>query len=455
MKILQYLFLFLCIFDGAYSTPLDNGKRPDSIQSTNLTTTSNKTNSLNSSFPGSPDLSPSHVSKPVAVETSASGGIMEKKEIVPSHLFYSQVNGMIAICPPRRHLMEIIMDYVKGRSSTPDLDPSQGLTLDEWEKQIERWDAAVVRNPDREKAKRYVRNLIRRCEGCLCDFLTAKMRPTPRGPGGATCNNAAIALKCHIYYKCVCYIDLIQPTIGPDYQDVPLIYFQNAINRIPEHIRRVMNNWLWHVPPTMAEYEGQTLGFTRDARTYHSEPLDDEPSDDELSDDETQVPHHDSDSNSDFDGGRLTPLYGPQGEAGGFALDWDSLFDTGKEDEDTDHTPLANPATVNFDWIDDYLVENTDPDLEGLDGFDISPGMEYDYGYGHGPHGYGYGFGGGSGSGGGAGGSGSGGGGGSGSAKRDLHRRNKDNQGDEGAKNGENLGLRHVPTTSLGNFRFG
>ncbi|KAF3098540.1 hypothetical protein TWF102_006097 [Orbilia oligospora] len=112
-KIFKFLALFLCLFNGAYSTPLGNGTH--SVNSASLTISNDDINTTvsNSHSMNSPKLPPSPTSKPTAAETPNSSRIIKKAEFISPSLFYQQ--GQMSIeCPNQKVVMAIIRDYVGG-----------------------------------------------------------------------------------------------------------------------------------------------------------------------------------------------------------------------------------------------------------------------------------------------------------------------------------------------------
>ncbi|KAF3177102.1 hypothetical protein TWF225_008499 [Orbilia oligospora] len=294
----------------------------------------------------SPKLPPSPTSKPTAAETPNSSRIIKKAEFISPSLFYQQ--GQMSIeCPNQKVVMAIIRDYVGGtrRYPLPDL-VGTGITAEEWNRQLDVWGKVIEDNPVAGKAKRYVQNLQKRCFACRCNPETARLVHETNALLSNPCSNRMIALKCEVYFQCACTVPLIQPTFNATYRSVPLRYFQDAINRIPRYIReRAGDDWIWEVPSSMAEYEGQILRFTT--------PLWDPPSL-PLENSEPLEPYFDVDRSlwADHDPNDPNPppirLYGPQ----------------------------ANPVNLDFD-LDDFL------DFTGTgdqDMFDVPPGLEYEHG---------------------------------------------------------------------------
>ncbi|KAF3205908.1 hypothetical protein TWF679_009090 [Orbilia oligospora] len=200
-NVFKFLALFLCLFNGAYPTPLGNGTR--SVNSASLTISNDDIDATVSNPPSmnSPKPPPSPTSEPTAAETPNSSRIVKKAEFISPSLFYQQ--GQMSVeCPSQKGVMAIIRDYVGGtrRYPLPDL-VGTGITAEEWNRQLDVWGKVIEDDPVAGKAKRYVQNLQKRCFACRCNSETARLvhetSPLRRNP----CSNRMIALKCEVYFQ--------------------------------------------------------------------------------------------------------------------------------------------------------------------------------------------------------------------------------------------------------------
>ncbi|EGX51757.1 hypothetical protein AOL_s00043g776 [Orbilia oligospora ATCC 24927] len=203
-KIFKFLALFLCLFNGAYSTPLGNGTR--SVNSANLIRSNDDINTTVSHSPSmnSPKLPPSPTFKPTgtAAETPNAPRIIKKAEFISPSLFYQQ--GQMSVeCPNQKDIMAIIRDYVgrTRRYPLPDLGGT-GITAEEWNRQLDVWEKVIEDKPTAGKAKRYVKNLQKRCFACRCNPETARLvHETNALLINNPCSNRMIALKCEAYFR--------------------------------------------------------------------------------------------------------------------------------------------------------------------------------------------------------------------------------------------------------------
>ncbi|KAK6333438.1 hypothetical protein TWF718_011249 [Orbilia javanica] len=93
-----------------------------------------------------------------------------------------------------------------------------------------------------------------RCSDCECDTETSRIvtnsnaasRAAARSTAILKCHHVGIPPRCEAWINCHCVFEMHQP---PRFRDVPVEDYQDALNRIPKHIKEQFPDYTWSPHP--------------------------------------------------------------------------------------------------------------------------------------------------------------------------------------------------------------